>query len=103
MGNADRLQKVLGFDAAQANAGSADAFKDALAEINEERRVEGKAKAKELLKKAMELRSKQDKARKEFEAAAAKFEKELGQLLKTIEAMANGNNTPPAQDKVEEL
>jgi Sec-independent protein translocase protein TatA len=90
----DRLKNVLGFDPAQGTGSSAGAFKDALAELQAERDAENKVKAKDLLKKAMELRTKMDKAKKEFASQESKFEKELGKLLKTIEAMASGQEAP---------
>ncbi len=95
MSSIDRLKAVLGFDPAQQGApGTGSAFKDALAEIQAEKDAENKVKAKDLLKKAMELRGKMDKAKKEFASQEAKFEKELGKMLRTIEAMAAGKEAP---------
>lgn len=95
--NDKRLQSVLGFDPTKANDGVGSAFKEALAEIHEERKAVNKVRVKELLQKAIELKTKMAKARKEFESNSAKFDKELGNVLKTIERMSKGEDTQEEQ------
>lgn len=91
--NDKRISDLLGFDPAQSGAGAGDALTAAIAEVKAERRAEGLVKAKELVKKAMDLRVKQDKLKREFSAQDAKFEKELGNLLNTIQKMSEGGDT----------
>lgn len=67
-----------------------EVLKDALAEIASEDRESRKTKAKELLRKAIELDGQMKKARADFAKQSAKWDKELGGLLRRIEAMKDG-------------
>ncbi len=89
--NDQRISSLLGFDPAQSAGGTGDALAAAVAEVKAERRAEALVKAKELVKKAMDLRVKQDKLKREFQAQDAKFEKELGNLLNTLQKMSDGS------------
>lgn len=93
--NDQRIADILGFNpTSSVMTGAADALRDAIAEVKAERKAEALVKAKELVKKAMELRLKQDKLKKEFLAQDAKFEKELGNLLNSIQRMSSGEEAP---------
>jgi 3-dehydroquinate dehydratase len=99
--NDQRLASILGFDPTSPAQGAGDALAAAVAEVKAERRAENLVKAKELVKKAMELRVKQDKLKKEFQAADAKFEKELGALLNTIQKMGDGGEADTQEESAQ--
>ena len=92
--NGAKLTQLLGFDAAKEPGITNDVFSAALKEINEERALKGKARAKEVLAKAMELRQQMVKHRRDFEKQYSKFDKDLGKLIRQIEAGINGQPVP---------
>jgi hypothetical protein len=81
----DRLQELLGFDAAKRGTLTSELFGEVVKEIQEERAKEAKSRAKEHLVKAMQLREQMEKARKDFENQYKKFEKELGSVLNQVQ------------------
>jgi len=86
----ERLQELLGFDAAKKGTLTSELFGEVVKEIQEERQKEAKARAKEHLVKAMQLREQMEKARKDFEGQYKKFEKELGNILNQIQGILTG-------------
>jgi hypothetical protein len=88
--SAERLQEMLGFDAARKGNLSQEVLGEALKEIQEERAKEGKVKAKEQLVKAMQIREQMDKASKEFNKQQQKMDKELCKILSQIEGNLRG-------------
>jgi vacuolar-type H+-ATPase subunit I/STV1 len=96
--NAEKLQKMLGFDPDKKTNITQDALSEAVKEINEERIKEVKARAKELLIKAMQLREQKVKLDREYNQQSGKFDKELGKILKQIEGALSGKS----QDEIDE-
>ena len=82
----ERLQDILGFDPVKSTGGTG-VLGEALAEIQKERAEKNKAKASDLIKKAIECCEKMDEARKQFEGAMNKSEKELNKLISSIEQL----------------
>lgn len=95
------LREMLGFDPTSEMSVSASVLGDAIKELQEERAAKVKAKAKEQLQKAIELQVKMKQAKKEFDGQTKKFEKELGKVMRSLEAMAKGEELPPEDDKKE--
>ena len=95
--NAERLNRLVGFDPTKKMNATEELFAEVVDELRKEREVKAKEAAKEQLSKAVELREKMDKVRKEFEGQTAKFEKELGKLLSRLEAGLRGGK--PASDE----
>jgi hypothetical protein len=92
--NVEKLQELLQFDPAKRHPVSQQLLGDALKEITEEREKAAKAQAKEFLLRAVNLVQEWDKKRKEFQSMERKFEKELGKLMKQINALAAGQEAP---------
>lgn len=92
--NADRLEALLGFDAAKPARLSSDLFKEVVDELQQAKREKARDAAREQLKTAMELREKMVKVRREFEAQEKKFDKELGSLISRIESGLSGRPAP---------
>lgn len=89
-GSAERLQEMLGFDAARKGSLTQEVLGEALKEIKEEKAKEGKVRAKEQLLKAMQIREQMDKAAKEFNKQQQKMDKELCKILNQIEGNLKG-------------
>lgn len=98
--NAEKLQKLLGFDPDKRNNITQDALSEAVKEINEERIKEVKVRAKELLVKAMQLREQKVKLDREYNQQSAKFDKELGKILKQIEGALSGKSAEEIEDEM---
>lgn len=94
-----KLQELLGFDPTKKGTLTADLFSEVVKEIADERHKEAKARAKEHLVKAIQLREQMAKARKDFDAQDKKFEKELGKALNQIQGILSGKN--PDEEKEE--
>lgn len=92
MSNTDRLEKLLGFDAAKPQSITEGILKEVVGELEEQRVEEAKAAAKEQVSKAIELRRKMHKAKREFDSQFAKFEKELGKMMNRLEAGLRGES-----------
>jgi DNA replication protein DnaD len=90
MTNGERLQEMLGFDPVGKAGLTQDLFSEVVKEIQEERTKEAKAKAKEYLIKAMQLREQMEKAKRDFDTQYKKFEKELGKVLNQIQGILTG-------------
>ena len=97
--SSDKLQELLGFDAAKKGTLTSELFGEVVKEIQEERAKKAKEQAKEHLVKAMALREQMEKARKDFEGQAKKFDKELGKVLNQIQGILTGRN--PDEEKEE--
>lgn len=94
-----KLQELLGFDPTKRGTLSANLFSEVVKEIADERHKEAKARAKEHLVKAIQLREQMAKARKDFDAQDKKFEKELGRVLSQIQGILSGNDSPSPDDE----
>jgi hypothetical protein len=97
-GTAERMDGMLGFDASKNNPGKT-VFDEALKAVTKKRDEANKTKAVELIEKAIGLREKIDAAKKQFEGQEKKFNKELGKLLSSIEAMAKGTTPAPTEEE----
>lgn len=78
-----------------------DILKEALSEVSEERAGKRKDAAKELIRKALDLKEQKDKAKKEFLAKDRKWEKELGKVMGRLENMAQGKPLDSGEDDEE--
>lgn len=90
--NIDKLKGILGFDPGAKPSLSGNLFKEVVEEITQERTKTAKAQAKELLVQAMALQEKWGKASAAFKTEEAKFEKELGTLLKKVNSQLEGTS-----------
>ena len=100
----DRLVDLLGFDPAKKPTigdKTSKLFQDTLKELTEEREKKAKEEAKTLMQKAMQLQEERAKARKQFQGADQKFEKELGKILNQINSMLTGKEPEPDQEEKE--
>jgi hypothetical protein len=88
--NSDKLAAMLEFDAAKRPTLTGELFGEVVKEIKEERAKDAKAKAKEQLVKAMQIREGMAKAEKEFNGQKQKMEKELGKVLNQIQGILSG-------------
>ena len=88
--SSERLESVLGFDPAKPQGVTGDLLKEVVGEIQKERLAKAKVAAKEQIVKAMELRERMYKSKKEFDNQFAKFEKELGKMMNKLESSLNG-------------
>lgn len=96
------LKEMLGFDPTVELSVSGNVLGEAIKEIQEERALKVKAKAKEQLLKAIDLQTKMKVAKRNFEKEAKKFDKELGKVMKALEAMSKGEEVPPEEENKEE-
>lgn len=96
--SSERLEKLIGFDAAKSSNLTQDLFQEVLGDIKKERFEKAKVAAREQLVKAMELREKMAKAEKEFNSQKAKFNKELGKLLNRLESSLNGRPVEESEE-----
>lgn len=83
--NTKALNELLGPIAAQAGV-----LQSAIAEVAKEDAEARKTKAKELIRQAIGFGQQMDRAKRDFNAQVAKFDKELGKVLRQINAMADG-------------
>lgn len=67
-----------------------DILKEALDEVSQERAEKRKESAKELIRKALDLKSQMDKAKSAFEGQTKKWDKELGKVMNRLQNMASG-------------
>jgi hypothetical protein len=94
-----KLTDLLGFDPGKKDQITSEAFKEVVAEIQAERQKSIKEKAKAQLLRAMEMRDQKQKTDNEYHAASKKWDKEMGKVLRGIEAMLTGK--PVEEDKEE--
>ena len=100
---AERLEKLVGFDAAKHPSVTREVFQEVLEDLQKERAEKAKVAATEQIRKALELREKMVKAEREFNKQKEKFDKELGKLLSRLENQLGGgsaeeeDNTPADQ------
>jgi hypothetical protein len=71
-------------------------LQEVLTELQHERMAQAKDKARQLLQQCLELEKKKQQAKKDFEAAEKRFEKELGKLLSQLERNLGGHS--PAEE-----
>lgn len=95
--NTERLEKLCGFDPAKPLNANGSLLAEVIKELREEREEKAKVSAKEQLGKAVGLREKMIKVKREFESQTSKFDKELGKLLNRLEAGLRGE-APPTED-----
>lgn len=100
--SADRLSNLLGFDPAKNVSPGNEVLQEALKEINEERAKASKVAAKELLLKAIDVRTQWAGKKREFEALDKKFEKELGKLMNKLDALSKGKSMEEAEREEKE-
>jgi hypothetical protein len=75
-----------------------DVLKAALKEVAEEDSETRKGKAKEMIRKALELKGQMDQAESQFTAQKKKWDKELG---KTLQRLTNMANNKPLDEGIE--
>jgi hypothetical protein len=101
--NTERLEKLMGFDVVKRQGITKEIFKEVLGEVQEKRMEEAKTAAREQISKAIELREKMHKVKREFDGQMRKFDKDLGKLLNQLEAGLSGQPTEqPQEDSQEE-
>ena len=88
------LQLTGGHDLTKHPQATAEVFGEVMGELLEERKEEARQAAKEQLKKAIELQKQRQDARKKFEQADAKFSKELGKLVGSLQRQLGGPKAP---------
>jgi hypothetical protein len=98
--NTDALLALLEFDPAKPTL-TGDVVNDALKEIREEAALKSKDRAKEGLRKAMDIRTKMETCKRNFDKEYRKFDKELGTAIKGLVAAVNGQQPGqvPVDDK----
>lgn len=99
---AEKLTELLGFDPNKRPSlgqKGGKLFTEALADIVKERDEKAKAAATELFRKAIQLSDERNKARKAFQQADQKFEKELGKVLNQIQSLVNGTEPQPENNE----
>jgi len=100
--NTERLEKLIGFDAAKRQGVTQELFQEVLGEVKKERFEKAKGAAREQLLKAIELREKMYNIEKEFSAQRKKFDKELGKLLGRLESSLGGQPEPQEDEEASE-
>lgn len=96
--NSERLEKLVGFDPVKKLSATGELLKSVVSDIKKEREEKAKTAAREKLVLAFDLREKMHKAEREFESQKAKFEKELGKLLNSLESNLSGSPVPQEED-----
>lgn len=84
-GTGEKLKSLLGDEHTKAARVTKDVFKEALAEVNAERYQQAKARAKEVIAKAIELQKQRNQLDATHKKAMKKFDEDLSKLLKEIE------------------
>lgn len=97
----EKLNSLLGFDSGKKDQITSDAFKEVVAEIQLERQRVVKEKAKVQLLRAIEMRDQKEKMDREYVQQSKKWDKEMGKLLRGIEAMLNGKPIVEDEEKKE--
>ena len=93
-----KLTDILGWDPGRSPAPTAALLKQALDEINKERTEKALGMAKEKLQKAIQLREEFAKTERQFNQAKQQFQKELGKILKSVEALSKGEPEQEAEE-----
>ena len=78
-----------------------DILTEALGEISKERAEKRKEAAKELIRKALDLKDQMNASRKEFEGKSKKFDKELGKVMNRLQNMAKGKPLDAGDEDVD--
>ena len=79
-----------------------DVLKEALDEVSQERAEKRKDAAKELIRKALDLKEQMNKAKQQFDGQAKKWDKELGKVMNRLQNMANGRPLNEGEEAEEE-
>ena len=95
--NTKRLEDML-----KPYKGEFDFLKEAFKEVEKEDGEQRKGAAKDLIRKAKELKGRMDAAEREFTANKKKFDKELGKVLNRLQNMANGRPLDEGEQKDDE-
>lgn len=98
----DKLHAMLGYDPSKHGSADKDMLAEVLKEIQSERSTAIKAKAKEQLQKAIDLRGQMEKLKREFNTQYSKFEKELGKILSQIGNAQQQADNPDATEETAE-
>lgn len=85
-----KLTKLLGFDPAKASRLTGVLYAEVVREISKERTDAAKAKAKDLLTKAISLREQAAQAEKKFRSEIQKFDKELAKVINSVQGILDG-------------
>jgi len=84
--NTEKLLQITGFDPAKKPSITNNILKKAMAELEAARENEALDRARDILKKAVELRQQAFKAEQDFNRNKKKFEDELGKLISQLHA-----------------
>lgn len=84
-----KLQDLLGFDPLK-DTTTNGILTAAISELKKEREETAKVKAKETLLKAIDIAQKMNQLKRDFDKEMAKQEKQLGELMRKLNASANG-------------
>jgi hypothetical protein len=93
--NSDKLVDMLKFDPGKEPKVPQSAFEEIVADLTKERTEAAKAKAKEILFKAMDIRKKMTTTEREFNKTKAAAEKEMGKLLNQLKSALDGSTDAP--------
>jgi len=96
------LQLTEGTDLTKNPSVTSTILREVLADLKAERSVQAKEKARQIMLQCVDLEKKKRQAKKDFEAAEQKFEKELGKLLSQLERDVGGQPAAAADEVVGE-
>lgn len=85
-----RLVNLLGFDPARRPSATQELLKEVLGDLNKERSEKAKELVKAQLAEAVQLREQMHRLESEFNKNRAKFDKQLGKILNSLESALRG-------------
>lgn len=95
--NTKRLDEML-----KPYEGEVDFLKEAFKEVEKEDGEKRKEAAKDMIRKAKELKSRMDASERTFLSEKKKFDKELGKLLNRLQNMASGRPLTEGEEEDKE-
>lgn len=88
--NTQRLVNLMGFDPAKRQGATQDLLKEVLGDLTKERAEKAKELVKAQLAEAVQLREQMHRLDSEFNKNRAKFDKQLGKILNSLESALRG-------------
>ncbi len=95
--NTEKLLELAGFDPAKKPGLTEEILGEALKEVQELRKQEALNRARDLIKKAVELRQQAYRAEQDFNKQKKKFDEELGKLLNQLRVSVEQETQPAAE------
>ena len=96
--NLARLESMIGFDCTK-EAPTKEAFSKALENITKKRNEKLQTRVEEQLERAMGLAQQKAKNDKEYRQQDQKWNKEMGKVLTSLQAMSTGKEPPPPEEE----